>query len=68
MLSQTKYLKKKFVLSFNFAITNIYVAVRVTENGTRIGIYFHLSSSNISASNKRNKKHSVVFEDRLAPN
>ena len=49
MISQTKSLKIKSFLSFNFAITKICVAIHLAEDGTRMGgIKFQLSSSNIS--------------------
>ena len=37
MISQTKRLKTKSFLQFNFAITKIYVAIRLAEDGTRMG-------------------------------
>ena len=37
MISQTKPLKINFFLPFNFAITTIYVAIRLAEDGTRMG-------------------------------
>ena len=37
MISQTKTLKIKFFLSFNFAITKICVAIDLAEDGTRMG-------------------------------
>ena len=47
MISQAKPLKKKTFLPFNFAITKICVAVRLAEDGARIGdIQLQLSSSN----------------------
>ena len=55
MISQTKPLKKHFV-SLNFAITKICVAVRLVEDGTRLGgIYFQLSPSN------KNISHVVFY-------
>ena len=39
MISQTKPLKvkSKSILPFNFLITNISVAIRLAEDGTRMG-------------------------------
>ena len=37
MMSQTKPLKRKYFIPFNFAITKIFVAIRLAEDGTRIG-------------------------------
>ena len=37
MISQTKPLKMKYFLQFDFAITNICVAMRLAENGTSMG-------------------------------
>ena len=37
MISQTKPLKIKSFLPFNFAITEICVAIRLPENGARMG-------------------------------
>ena len=46
MISQTKPLKIKYFLSFNFAITTSCVAIRLAENRTRMGgIQFRLSPS-----------------------
>ena len=46
MISQTKTLKIKYFLPFNFAITKICVAISLAENGTRMGgIQFRLSPS-----------------------
>ena len=36
MISQTKPLKIKYFLPFNSAITKIYVAIRLAEDGTRM--------------------------------
>ena len=36
MISQTKPLKIKYFLPFNFSITNICVAIRLAEDGTRM--------------------------------
>ena len=47
MISQTKTLKIKFFLWFNFEITTICVAIRLAEIGIRLGsIEFCLSPSN----------------------
>ena len=46
MISQTKPLKIKYFFLFNFAITKICVAIRLVEDGTRMGgIWFYLSPS-----------------------
>ena len=49
MISQTKTLKIKSFISFNFAITieiKICVAIHLPEDGTRMGgIWFRLSPS-----------------------
>ena len=37
MISQTQPLKIKSFLPFNFAITTISVAIRLAEDGTRMG-------------------------------
>ena len=37
MISQTKPLKIKYFLPFNFLISKICVAIRLAENGTRMG-------------------------------
>ena len=37
MISQTKTLKIKYFLPFNFALTKICVAIRLAEGGTRMG-------------------------------
>ena len=37
MISLKKSLKIKSFLPFNFAITRIYVAIRLAEDGTRMG-------------------------------
>ena len=37
MISQTKPIKLKSFLPFNFAITKICVAIRLAEDGTRLG-------------------------------
>ena len=37
MISQTKILKIKLFLQFNFAVTKIYAATRLAENGPRAG-------------------------------
>ena len=37
MISQTKPLKIKSFLPFNFAITQLCVAIPVAEDGTRMG-------------------------------
>ena len=37
MISQTKTLKIKSFLPFNFVITKICVAIRLAESGTRMG-------------------------------
>ena len=37
MMLKTKSLKRKFFLAFNFAITKICVAIRLAEDGTRMG-------------------------------
>ena len=37
MISQTKTLKIKSFLLFNFAITKICVAIRLSEDGKRMG-------------------------------
>ena len=37
MISQTKTLKIKSFLPFNFAVTKICVAIRLAEDGTRMG-------------------------------
>ena len=48
MISQTKALKIKSFFPFNFVITKTYVAIRLTEDGTRMGaIEFRLSPSKI---------------------
>ena len=48
MVSQTKPVKIKSFLPFNFAITKICVAMRLAEDETRMGgIKFRLSPSNI---------------------
>ena len=36
-VSQAKTLKIKSFVPFNFAITKIYVAIRLAEDGTRMG-------------------------------
>ena len=47
MISQTKPLKAKSFLPFNFSVTKICVAIRLAEDGTRMGgKYFQLSPSN----------------------
>ena len=46
MTSQTKPFKINFFLPFNFAITKICFAIRLADDGTRMGcIYFQLSPS-----------------------
>ena len=37
MVSQTEPLKRKSFLPFNFPVTNICVAIRLAEDGTRMG-------------------------------
>ena len=37
MISQTKPLKTKSFLPFNFSVTNICVAILLAEDGTRMG-------------------------------
>ena len=37
MISQTKPLKKKIFLPFNFAVTKICVVIHLPEYGTRMG-------------------------------
>ena len=37
MMSQTKPLKIKYFLPFNFGITKIYVGIRLAEDRTRMG-------------------------------
>ena len=37
MISQTKPLKTKYFLPFNFAITKICVAIHLPEDGIRMG-------------------------------
>ena len=37
MILQTKPIKLKSFLPFNFAITKICVAIRLAEDGTRLG-------------------------------
>ena len=37
MISQTKPLKGKSFLPFGFSVTNIFVAIRLAEDGTRMG-------------------------------
>ena len=37
MTSQTKTVKIKSFLSFNFAITKVFVVIRLAEDGTRKG-------------------------------
>ena len=37
MISQTKPLKVKSFIRFNLAITKICVAIRLAEDGTRLG-------------------------------
>ena len=37
MISQAKPLKIKLFLPFNFAITKICLAIRLAEDGTRMG-------------------------------
>ena len=45
-MSQTKLFKTKSFLPFNFPIFNICVAIRLAEDGTRMGgIEFQLSPS-----------------------
>ena len=39
MISQAKILKIKSFLPFNFAVTKICAAIRLSENGTRMGAY-----------------------------
>ena len=47
MISQTKTLKIKIKHFLNFAVTKICVAIRLAEEGTRMGgIQFRLSPSN----------------------
>ena len=63
MISQTKPLKTKSFLSFNFSVTSICVAIRLTEDGTRMGgIYFQLSPSFnlLSKSNSENIQTSFI--------
>ena len=49
MISQTKTLKIKFFLPFNFVTTKIYVAIRLAEDGTGMGgIQFRLTPSIIA--------------------
>ena len=46
MISQTKTLKIKSFFPLNFAITKICVAIRLAEDGTRMGgVQFRLSPS-----------------------
>ena len=60
MISQTKTLKIKSFLPFNFAITKICVAIRLAEDGTRMGgIKFRLSPS------KKSNSHEIV--DSISP-
>ena len=48
MISQTKTLKIKYFLPFNFVIIKLCVAIRLAEDGTRMGgILFRLSPSKI---------------------
>ena len=62
MIWQTKPLKIKSFLPFNFAITAICVAIRLAEDGTRMdGIQFRLSPSrfdgrNVAVINKQELK------------
>ena len=64
MISQTKPLKTKSFLPFNFSVTNICVAIRLAyEGGTRMGgIYFQLSPSFnlLSKSNSENIQTSFI--------
>ena len=53
MTSQTETLKIKYFLPFNIAITKICVAIRLVEDGTRMGYPYRLSPSlnNLNCSN-----------------
>ena len=58
MVSQTKSLKLKSSLSFNFAITKIFVAIRLAEDGTRMGGIY---SFNYPLVSWKNGTYSVVL-------
>ena len=69
MISQTKTLKIKSFLPFNFVITKICVAIHLAEDETRMGgIQFWLSPSNIVFSNlietKTNSKYLIGYLDK----
>ena len=64
MISQTKPLKTKSFLPFNFSVTNICVVIRLADDGTGMGgIQFQLSPSKklISKKEPYGKKSSFKY-------
>ena len=64
MVSQTKPLKIESFLPFKFSITNICVAIRLAEDGTRMGgKYFHLSPGKVIL--KKSESPRLLMKDKL---